>query len=62
MSISKNAIALIVLALSLVGINVDVDTLLTVISAIGVILSFAQLIIHQVERKDSVAFLFKKKE
>lgn len=62
MIFSKNAIALFIMALSLIGVNVQEQTLLEVISAIGTLVSFIVLVINQLERSDISLFFWKKKE
>lgn len=59
--LSKNAIGLVLLALSTVGLNVMEQELIDFISAIGTIISFALLLWNQIDRKD-VNFFFWKKE
>ncbi len=62
MIISKNAISLLVLALSMVGVNVSEEGLIEVISAAGTIISFAILVWHQLQREETTLFFWKKKE
>lgn len=60
--ISKNAVAIIVLFLSFIGFNVTEEYVLEVVLAVTTIVSFTAMIYHQwIERKESIAFLFKKK-
>lgn len=59
--ISKNAVAIIVLFLSFIGLEVTEDGLLEVVSAISTIVSFTLMLLNQISRKDTFAFLFKKK-
>jgi hypothetical protein len=58
--LSKNGVGLIVLALSLLGINITESNLIEVISAVGTIASFIMMIINQVKREDVKYFFFKK--
>lgn len=58
--ISKNSIGLFIMALSLIGVNVQEQTLLEVISAMGTVISFIILIVHQIERSDIELFFWKK--
>lgn len=57
---SKNGIALLVLALSTVGVNVAEDSLVELISAIGTIVSFLLMVWNQYQRTN-VSFFFWKK-
>ena len=59
---SKNAIALVLLALSMLGVNVAEDSLIELISAIGTIVSFAVMVLNQLQRSDTELFFWKKKE
>lgn len=59
--ISKNAVAIIVLFLSFIGLEVSEDGVLEVVVAVSTIISFAMLIWNQVKRHETFAFLFKKK-
>ena len=58
--ISKNAVALVVLALGMIGINVEVSQIVEFISAAATILSFLTLVLNQIKRPDVKAFFFKK--
>ena len=58
---SKNAIALVVLALSMLGVNVVEVDIINLISAIGTIVSFALMVWNQLSRTDTELFFFKKK-
>ena len=62
MILSKNAIALVVLALSTLGLNIVEQDLIDLISAIGTIISFAMLVWNQLDRHDVDLFFFKKKD
>lgn len=62
MILSKNAIALVVLALSTIGLNVADTQVIDVISAIGTIISFALMVINQIDRKEVSNFFWKDKK
>lgn len=57
---SKNGIALLVLALSMFGINVAEESLIETISAVGTVISFLLMVWNQYQRSD-VSFFFWKK-
>lgn len=57
---SKNAIALVLLALSTIGINVAETELLEVVSAIGTLISFGLMVWNQIGRGDVDHFFWKK--
>ena len=59
--LSKNAIALIVLVLSLLGLEVSDQSVIEVISAVGTVASFVLMVWNQLARKDVDNFLFKRK-
>lgn len=59
--ISKNGAGIIVLILSLFGIEIGESMVVELISAIGTLISIGLLIWNQVKRPDTEAFLFKKK-
>jgi hypothetical protein len=58
--LSKNGVGLIILALSLLGINITESSIVEVISAVGTIVSFVLMIINQWNRSDVKGFIFKK--
>lgn len=58
--ISKNAVGLILLFLSMIGVEVNEANIIEVVSAIGTIVSFILLLWNQVFREDVENFLFKK--
>lgn len=58
--LSTNGIGLLVLILSLIGLDVDIETINEVIAAVGVIASFIMLVKNQVSRLDVSSFIFKK--
>lgn len=57
---SKNAVGLFVLLLSLVGVEVSESDLTEVAGAVGTVVSFALMIWNQVQRPDVTLFFFKK--
>lgn len=58
--ISKNAAGLVLLALSVLGINVTEADMMQVISALGTLVSFVLMIVNQWNRPDVKGFFFKK--
>ncbi len=60
MIISKNGIALIVFALTYLGLDISENQIVEVISAIGQIVSFALLAWNQLNRSEVTGFIFKK--
>lgn len=60
MMLSKNGVALVVMVLSLLGVEVSESDMLTVISVLGQIFSVVLMAWNQYARKDSVGFIFKK--
>jgi hypothetical protein len=60
MVVSKNGVALLVFALTYVGLDISENMILDVISAIGQIVSFVLLVANQLERKDVKGFLWKR--
>lgn len=60
MIISKNAVGIIVLLLSVVGLEVGEDSILEVIAAVSTILGFTLMVWNQVSRSDTFSFFFKK--
>lgn len=59
MVLSKNAVGLVVLMMSLFGIEVSEVQIIELISAIGLIISFALMVKNQLGRKDTKGFFFK---
>lgn len=57
---STNAIALVIMALSLIGVNIEENTLTEVLSAIGTLVSFAIMFRHQMKRTDIDLFFWRK--
>lgn len=60
MVVSKNGIALIMFALTYVGLDISENVVLDVIAAVGQIVSFVLLVANQLERKDVKGFLWKR--
>lgn len=60
MTVSKNGIAIFILVLSLFGIDIQTDTAVDFVNAIGTIVSILLLIYNQVGREDTKNFFFKK--
>ena len=58
--LSKNAAGLIILLLSVLGLEANAQGVVEVISAIGTVVSFALLIWNQINRPDVHNFIFKK--
>lgn len=58
--ISKNGAGILVLALSLIGVNVDPNTTIAFISAVGTVISFFLLVWNQIQREDVHLFFWKK--
>ena len=61
MSLSKNGAGLIILLLSLFGLEVSEQTILEALSAIGTLVSISLMLWNQVGRSDVTGFIFKKK-
>lgn len=57
---STNAIALVIMALSLIGVNIEENTLTEVLSAVGTLISFAMMLRHQLQRSDIDLFFWRK--
>lgn len=57
---SKNGVALVVLVLSLFGVNVSETEVLTTISVIAQIVSIVMMGYNQITRSDTAFFIFKK--
>lgn len=60
MNISKNAAGLVVLILSLIGIEVGEDTIFELITALTTVASIGLMIWNQLDRPDIKGFFFKK--
>lgn len=58
--ISKNGAGLLILLLSLLGVNVVENDAIEFLSALGTIVSFVLMIWNQLDRKDVAKFFFKK--
>jgi len=57
---SKNGIALLILALSTIGVNVAETELIEFLSALGSVLSFIMMVWNQYQRTDIDSFFWKK--
>lgn len=60
MTISKNGAGIVVLVLSLLGVEVAEDTVVELLAAIGTVISIGLMIWNQVSRPDVEGFLLKK--
>lgn len=60
MTISKNGVAILILILSLFGIDLGEENAIAFINALGTIASITMLIYNQVTRTDTKNFFFKK--
>ena len=60
MSFSKNGAGLILLVLSLFGLEVSEATIVEALSAIGTLVSIGLMIWNQIARPDVEGFIFKK--
>lgn len=61
MNISKNAAGIVVLILSLLGVEVGEDTIIEFIGALTTVISIGLMIWNQLDRPDIKVFFFKKK-
>lgn len=59
-ALSKNGVAVVLFILGYFGFDVSEDVLVEFISAVFTIVSFALLIINQLQRTDTKWFIFKK--
>jgi len=60
MSISKNAVAILILVLGYFGVDVTDNSVMEFVGAVSQVVSFLFLIYHQViERKETTSFFFK---
>lgn len=57
---SKNGIALVIFALSYLGVDVAENDVLEFFSAVGQVVSFALLVWNQLKRDDVKGFIFKR--
>ena len=57
---SKNGVGILILVLSLLGVEVAESQAVEAVSAIGTLVSLALMVWNQVQRKDVSNFLFKK--
>lgn len=60
MNLSKNAAGIVVLILSLLGVEVGEGTIIEFISAMTTVISIGMMIWNQVDRPDIKGFFFKK--
>lgn len=60
MIISKNAVALLILLASLVGVDISETDIMAFVSSAGTIISLLLMIYNQLNRKDTKWFFFKK--
>lgn len=60
MTFSKNGIALIVLLLSMLGVNVTESEIITIVGVIGQVVSALLMIWNQADRPNIKGFIFKK--
>lgn len=58
--ISKNGAGIVLLVLSLIGLDVDIAFAESVAAAIGLLVSVGLMIVNQVSRSDVAAFFFKR--
>lgn len=58
--ISKNAVGLILLLLSVLGLDVEENSVVEALSALGTVIGFGLMIYNQVSRRDTKMFLFKR--
>lgn len=61
MNLSKNAAGIVVLILSLLGVEVGEDTIIEFIGALTTVISIGLMIWNQLDRPDIKVFFFKKK-
>ena len=59
-TLSKNGVGLVVMVLSLLGVNVAESDMLTTISVLGQLVSAGLLFYNQFQRDDVDKFIFKK--
>lgn len=59
MVVSKNGVALLIFALTYLGLDVSENQIVDVIAAIGQIVSFVLLVVNQIDRPEVKGFLFK---
>lgn len=60
MIISKNAVALLILLASLVGVDISETDIMAFVSSAGTIISILLMIYNQWDRSDTKWFFFKK--
>lgn len=60
MSLSKNGIAIVILVLGWLGVDVTDNMVLEFVGAVAQVIAFILMVWNQLERNDTVGFLFKK--
>lgn len=60
MSLSKNGVAIVILVLGWLGVDVTDNMVLEFVGAVAQVVAFILMVWNQLERKDTVGFLFKK--
>ena len=60
MSLSKNGVAIVILVLGWLGVDVTDNMVLEFVGAVAQVIAFILMVWNQLERKDTVGFLFKK--
>jgi uncharacterized protein (DUF697 family) len=58
--LSKNGVAIVMLVLSLFGVNVTDSDVVGLLSALSTIISFGMMVYNQLNRADTKFFIFKK--
>ncbi len=59
---SRNGIGLVLLLLSVIGLEVTEESVTEIISAIGTLISFGLMVYNQYKRPDTELFLWKTKK
>jgi hypothetical protein len=60
MSLSKNGVAIVILVLGWLGVDVTDNMVLEFVGAVAQVIAFILMVWNQLDRKDTVGFLFKK--
>lgn len=60
MSLSKNGVAIVILVLGWLGVDVTDNMVLEFVGAVAQVVAFILMVWNQLDRKDTVGFLFKK--
>lgn len=60
MSLSKNGVAIVILVLGWLGVDVTDNMVLEFVGAVAQVIAFILMVWNQLERNDTVGFLFKK--